>query len=575
MLRAHRKHGQKKRLNTKALARIQSAVSAVSDTIRSYDRQQFAWGFVVSLSAVALGAYNPAIASEAHSPNAPLSPPDPDRNLNSGIGQATMRHSGSMTGQPIGLTDYDRKSNRPLRVAVDESQHELPVQPFDIPSGELDPALMAFSRQSGLQLLYSSELVSGVTTRGVQGDHTPEGALRTLLNETGMQYRFSNPNTITLQRVAQSETPVMEGVAAGAAAQASQSKLVKVPEVVVQDVQDRTPANDPGAGYKADYSSTSTRSNLSIDETPTSIGVVTRDIIRDTFARSQGDALEAISGISRTNTRMGRTEGIAIRGFDACTFDGNFNGMKVNGLPTDCVFAPDWGIVERYEVVKGPTSIVGGAANPGGIVNRITKTPQRYNFTTIESNVGSYGLARGMVDMNGVLPSNDNARGRMVFAVEDGGNFVDFTPVRQYTVAPSVEFDLFKGAGKLLILGTYQKFQGASYPGWPLTTDGKMLGVPRTRNFGGGAGVGAYTSYTGYNGELHYDHKFIHDIKLTAKGKVSKSDLTDKTIYAYSPGGIPPSGDAYLNNGFRHSRFDTYAGELTLSKEFSWFGTKT
>jgi iron complex outermembrane receptor protein len=179
-----------------------------------------------------------------------------------------------------------------------------------------------------------------------------------------------------------------------------------------------------------------------------------------------------------------------------------------------------------------------------------------------------------MIDANGVLPSNDNVRGRMVFAVEDGGNFVDFTPVRQYTVAPSVEFDLFKGAGKLLILGTYQKFEGASYPGWPLTTDGKMLDVPRTRNFGGGAGVGAYTNYTGYNGELHYDHKFIHDIKLTAKGKVSKSDLTDKTVYSYVYGGIPPSGDAYLNSGMRHTRFDTYAGELTLSKEFSLFGQK-
>lgn len=183
MPHVHRKHVRKKRLSTKALARIQAAVVAVSDTIRSYDRQQFAWGFVVSLSAVALGAYNPAMAHETHSPNAPLSPPDPDRNLSPRNDQATMRTAESMPGHSIGLTDYDRKSNRPLRVAVDESQHELPVQPFDIPAGDLDPALMAFSRQSGLQLLYSSDLVSGLTTRGVQGEHTPESALRALLTE--------------------------------------------------------------------------------------------------------------------------------------------------------------------------------------------------------------------------------------------------------------------------------------------------------------------------------------------------------------------------------------------------------
>lgn len=385
-----------------------------------------------------------------------------------------------------------------------------------------------------------------------------------------MQYRFSNPNTITLQRQLQGEAAAAGAAAAGS----SQSKPVKVPEVVVKDVVDRTPANDPGEGYKADYASTSTRSNLPIDETPTSIGVVTRDIIRDTFSRTQNDALEAVSGVSRSNTRLGRSEGINIRGFEVATFDGSFNGLKANGLPTDGVFAPDWAIVERYEVVKGPASIVGGAANPGGIVNRITKTPQRYNFTTIESNVGSYGLARGMVDANGVLPNNDNVRGRLVVAVEDGGNFIDYTPVRQYTVAPSVEFDLFKGAGKLLLVGTYQSFDGASYPGYPLTSEGRMLDIPRTRNFGGGIGSGARTHFTGYNGEAHYDHKFVHDIKLSVKGKYSKSDLSDKTIYSYTFGGIQPSGDSYLNNGFRHNRFDTYAGELTLSKEFSMFGQK-
>lgn len=572
MPHAYRKHVQKKRLSTGALARIHTAIAAASDSIRSYDRQRFAWGFVVSLSAVALVAYNPAMAHDTRSPDAPLSPPDPDRSLSPRNDQATMRTAGSLPGHSIERTDSDRKWSHPMRVAVEESQHELPVLPFDIPAGELDPALMAFSRQSGLQLLYSSELVSGLTTRGVQGEHTPESALRTLLNETGMQYRFSNPNTITLQRVSQGEPAA--GATAAAAAQASQSKPVKVPEIVVQDVVDRTPANDPNSGYKADYASTSTRSNLSIDETPTSIGIVTRDIIRDTFARTQGDAFEGVSGVSRSNTRLGRAEGINIRGFQVNGFDGSFNGLKANGLPTDGVFAPDWAIVERYEIVKGPASIVGGAANPGGVINRITKTPQRYNFTTVESNVGSYGLARGVVDANGVLPNNDNIRGRLVVAIEDGGNFIDYTPARQYTVAPSVEFDLFKGAGKLLLVGTYQSFDGASYPGWPLTSEGRMLDVPRTRNFGGGIGSGARTRFTGYNGEAHYDHKFLHDIKLSVKGKYSKSDLSDKTVYSYTFGGIQPSGDSYLNNGFRHNRFDTYAGELTLSKEFSLFGQK-
>lgn len=452
---------------------------------------------------------------------------------------------------------------------------------FAIPRQRLGSALNAFALASGWQMIASTDLTDGVDSQGVQGPYRRENALRMLLSGTGLTYRFDGARMVTIER----DLPVPAAPplhappnhrhppAAGPAS-ALPPKPVKVPEVVVKEVVDRTPANDPGEGYKADYVSTSTRTSISIDESPTSVGVVTRDIIRDTFARTQNEALEAVSGVSHSNTRLGRSEGINIRGFEVCSFAGSFNGMKVNGLPTDCVFAPDWGIVERYEVVKGPASIVGGAASPGGVINRITKTPQRRNFTTIESNVGSYGFARGMIDANGVFPNHEDIRGRLVFAVEDGGNFVDFTPARQYTVAPSVEVDLFKGAGKLLVVGTYHKFVGASYPGWPLTSDGKMLDVPRTRNFGGGAGVGARTNYTGYNGELHYDHAFIHDIKLSLKGKVSKSDLTDNIAYSYVSGGVPPSGDSYLSNALRHTRFDTYAGELSLGKEFSLFGHK-
>jgi iron complex outermembrane receptor protein len=479
------------------------------------------------------------------------------------------------------------------------AQHSNDQQPeydFDIPPQPLASALNRFGEQTGIQFAYSTEDVENVRTGGVSGRRTSEDALRLLLVDTGLDYRVTGTNTITIEkRIGAGAAAVAAGagvgaVAAGTAgavyaqsdrgmsevpADGTTSKPVKIPEVVVKEFKERPGYFDAVDGYKADNSSTVTRSTMPIDETPTSIGVVTRDIIRDTFARTQMDAFEAVSGVSRGNVRMGRGEEFSIRGFQTnSSTEGSFNGLKANGLPTDGLFAPDWGIVERYEIVKGPASIVGGAANPGGIVNRITKTPQRKNFSTTEFQAGSYGFLRGMVDANGLLPAHENIRGRLVFTVEDQGNFIDNTPVRQYNVAPSLEFDLFKGAGKLLLVGTYQNFTGSSYPGWPLSSDGTMLNVPRTRNFGGGAPNGARTQYTGYNGEVHYDHKFIHDIKLSVKGKYSNSQLSDKNLYSYTPGGIPPSGASYVNSGLRQVEFDTYAGELFLSKEFDLAGQK-
>ena len=119
------------------------------------------------------------------------------------------------------------------------------------------------------------------------------------------------------------------------------SKPIKVPEVVVKDVKERPTWTTPVDGYKADHASTVTRSTMSIAETPTSIGVVTRDLIRDTYSRTQGDAFEGVSGVARGQVNGARSESFQIRGFEGCVPTGDFNGMKVNGLPTDCLFAPD------------------------------------------------------------------------------------------------------------------------------------------------------------------------------------------------------------------------------------------
>ncbi|MBX3302866.1 MAG: TonB-dependent receptor [Nitrospira sp.] len=563
--------GRKQKRDKAAIARVATAWRQREEVGRNSSTGCVLWGLLVGMSSLALGLYHPAMAQDEPGRDRQPAPRELGRGLGPWNTFPPVKPELNPLDRPLLPEERRYHTRGAVGLMVQQEMDGPPKQHFEIPAGALGPALAVFSRQTDLQLLYLSELIEGRTTQGVQGDYTPEDGLKTLLSGTGLQYQFSDSKTVVLQPAGPSGAAKLDQSSANLA---DQPKPIKVPEVVVKDARERPTWTTPVDGYKVDHVSTVTRSTMSTDEAPTSIGVVTRDLIRDTFARTQNDALEHVSGVSRSNTLLGRGEGIAIRGFVVNTFNGSLNGLKANGLPTDGVFAPDWGIVERYEIVKGPASIVGGAANPGGIINRITKTPQRSNFTTVETNIGSYGLYRGLIDANGVMPKHEHIRGRLVFAVEEGGNFVDNTPVRQYTVAPSVEFDLFRGAGKLLLVGTYQHFDGASYPGWPLTTDGNMLNVPRTRNFGGGAPNGARTQYTGYNGEVHYNHQFIHDIKLSIKGKYSKSDLSDKNIYAYTFGGLPPSGDTLVSSSLRQNRFDTYAGELVLSKEFDLLGKK-
>lgn len=454
---------------------------------------------------------------------------------------------------------------------------------FDIPPQPLGKALEKFGEQAGVQLAYTTAEIEGLHAAPVSGTYTPEKALHLLLIGTGINFNVTGDRTFTLKKSGPPSTlPNLKEAEQIAGAQQEPAppastlagreeirKPVKVPEIIVKDVVEREELE----GYKADASTVSTRSKLPLNETPTSIGVVTREVIQDTLSLSQNEAFEHVSGMSRGNLAYGRGEAFNIRGFAIPA--GSFTGLRSNGLPTNSQFALDPALIDRYEIIKGPASIVGGASSPGGLVNRITKRPLFDNFASAQFQAGSYSFYRGVADANGVLPQNENLSGRLIFVVEEGGNFVDNVDVRQYTVGPSLGIDLFDGAGSLLLTGHYQRFEGSTYIGFPLLEGGKVPDIPRARNFGGGTDNGADMTYKGQNYELHYTHEFINNLNLSVKGGYSKSDQTDKVIYGYNYGSpIPSSGNSSIYAGLRDFELETFAGEIFVSKEFEAIGQK-
>ncbi len=544
---------------------------ATTELVDVYHPSSLVLGFIAGLSSFALGVDNPVLAkdnsSQSQEGNQEEQEPGtglPLRTHQSDFRQAldlSNRSMGRQRRQDANLTHRFVAQLTDLQDLSDGSRNRL-----DIPSGDLQSALLILSEQAGLQLLYSSELIADLQTQGVQGTYSSDEALKELLNGTDLDYRFSDSSTATLQQAGSTQA-VGKGQ--------SDDTIIQANPIVIEETITRSKVFLPPVdGYKADQTTVSTRTALPISETPTSIGVVTRDIIKDTDSRSQNDAFEHVSGVARGNTsRGGRTESFSIRGFAGSNREGSFGAIRSNGLPTDTSFAPDPALVERYEIIKGPASIAGGTSSPGGLVNRITKTPQDTNFLTSDFQVGSFDLYRGVVDVNGVLPQHKNVRGRMIFAIEEGGHFVDDIDVRQYSAAPSLEVDLFNGAGTLLLTGHYQKFDGASYPGFPLLTNGEVPDIPRTRSIGGGSSNGAKFTFEGENYELHYNHEFVDNLTLSMKGKYSKADQSDKYLYAYGFGpGLTSGMQAPIYGSLRTIDWETWAGEMFLSKEFEMLG---
>ena len=102
-------------------------------------------------------------------------------------------------GSPAAAQEW-RQEAPGARAAVQLAQAAQPRQ-FDIPAGGLEAALLAFSQQADLQLLYPSEMAAGLTTQGVQGRYQPEQALDLLLAGTGLTYSRSGADAIALARL--------------------------------------------------------------------------------------------------------------------------------------------------------------------------------------------------------------------------------------------------------------------------------------------------------------------------------------------------------------------------------------
>lgn len=69
---------------------------------------------------------------------------------------------------------------------------------FDIPSQELEPAIVAYCRQSGRQVLYNAELAHGRISSPVQGMMSASYALEALLSGTGLLMRSVDENSFVL-----------------------------------------------------------------------------------------------------------------------------------------------------------------------------------------------------------------------------------------------------------------------------------------------------------------------------------------------------------------------------------------
>jgi iron complex outermembrane receptor protein len=197
--------------------------------------------------------------------------------------------------------------------------------------------------------------------------------------------------------------PAFAGEAAGAAGAAGAADDADAPN--------RTDEIVVSGERSANESSSGTKSDLPLAETPQSITVIDAARISDLGLQNLNQALRFVAGVT-PETRGSSAEvydQFKLRGFDAPVF---LDGLKQFGSATGYAQPQvDLSRLDRIEVVKGAASALYGASSPGGFVNQQSKLPiDRAFYGAVSGTYGNYDLYRVDADVGGRIGKNVLAR---------------------------------------------------------------------------------------------------------------------------------------------------------------------
>ncbi|GGI20846.1 ferric siderophore receptor [Oxalicibacterium faecigallinarum] len=379
---------------------------------------------------------------------------------------------------------------------------------YNIPAGQLTGALNRFGREAGIMLSFSTEMTDSLQTRGLQGTHGVDSALTMLLTGTGLQAARQKNGGYLLQH-----QPT---------AMPSDTTL---PTVRVTGVQES--ATGPVLGYVASRTSTATKTDTPLIEVPQSISVVGRQQMEDQKAQTIQDALGytagLMTGISAKNPLIDDT--VSIRGFAADPQNGSYyrDGMRYmanlyNGKQE--VYG-----LERIEVLKGPSSILYGAAAPGGVINTVTKRPTSPPLREINVEYGSHNRRQLSADFGGPLDDQGIWSYRITALERKSGTYIDYGRDDRTYIAPALTWQP-SAATSLTLLASYQKSNTIFAPSVPVT--GSLLPnpngqIPRNR-FLGDTSHNKFETNTSTIGYL-FEHAFSDTLKLRHSLRYYESDL--------------------------------------------------
>jgi iron complex outermembrane recepter protein len=400
-----------------------------------------------------------------------------------------------------------------LTVASTFVQAQELTYDFNIPAQPAGLVLNALAKQTGLQPFYTEDSVKGVQSPGVKGKYSLREALNRALLGTGLIYQFTAEKAVAIK------TASIENV--------TQLATIEVRDNVEMEVEDNA-----GNGYAAKHASTATKTDTPLMQTPMTVEVLPKQMLQEMGVVSTGlSDVVKYSGV--TTQGLGPSgEMLYFRGFLTSTT--LWNGFRIEdfdtntGLTTGAVWM---GNVSSVEMIKGPSSILYGRAEPGGAVNVLTNRPQESSRTTVTAGVGSWSDRWLGIDSTGALNKDKTLLYRLNVAEEESDTWFRWNGTnRSQSIAPALEWRISPQT-TLSYEGLYRTLEGypvnASIP-YDMTT-GQLVSVDPGKTY---MPDGTLQSIRQNRTTLGLAHRFDDDWSMSLK-YMHDSSRSPKANYAW------------------------------------------
>jgi len=286
--------------------------------------------------------------------------------------------------------------------------HTAVKKPTNIPAENLGPALQTLAKERHFQIVYVSEQIDALRTKGVSGDLTPEEALRGLLSGTGFTFKYVDEKTVTIvpatprsdAKTTVPNTSEAPGPGTGSVLPKESKKGFWDRLRLAQLSSEQAAAAKSGISDRARESDaadsdarleevvvTATRQARLLSTVPISASAFSRKDMDNEGVNQIDDIALMTPGVTFTRGNSGTTQ-IAIRGISSDSgasttgvyIDDTPVQSRVIGFSSTTIF-PNVFDLERIEILRGPQGTLFGAGSEGGTVRFITPPPSLTEYT--------------------------------------------------------------------------------------------------------------------------------------------------------------------------------------------------